>query len=272
MKRILLSTVLAFVGVCLFAACGGKGDSGRVDVSGSTSVLAYMEMLASEYMRDTGKIVQVGGGGSSAGISNVGSGVSNIGMSSRNLSAEEEANLNVYEIARDGLAIIVHPDNPVMNLTIQQIRDIYAERITDWSDVGGNAGNITLVTRENGSGTRDAFEELVMGGRDGDVISSRATVQNSNGVIKATVSDNRNAIGFVSLGITIDDASIKAVSIDGVAATVENIGSYEYELFRKFFIVTKTQDVSEETIAFINYILSGGQDVLEEEGLVRVAN
>jgi len=161
MERILLVTVLALVIVFLFASCGGGGDSGRVDVSGSTSVLPYMEMLAVEYMQQTGKIVQVGGGGSSAGISNVGSGVSNIGMSSRNLSADEEASFQVYEIARDGLAIIVHPDNPVSDLSIQQIRDIYAERITDWAEFGGNPGNITLVTRENGSGTRDAFEELV---------------------------------------------------------------------------------------------------------------
>jgi len=110
-----------------------------------------------------------------------------------------------------------------------------------------------------------------MGGRDGDSISSRATVQNSNGVIKATVSDNRNSIGFVSLGITVNDTAIKALRIDGVEPSVANIRNYEYELFRKFFIVTQRQDVSEETTAFINYILSGGQDVLEEEGLVRVA-
>ena len=267
MKKIIAIMAL----VLLMTACGsGKSDGGKVEISGSTSVLPYMEMLASEYMQQTGKIIEVGGGGSSAGISNARSGVSDIGMSSRTLSAEEEASLTVYEVARDGLAIILHPANPVSDLTVSQIRDIYAERITDWSEVGGNAGSITLVTRESGSGTRDAFEEMVMGGRDGDNISDRSTVQNNNGVIRATVSGNVNAIGYVSLGVTVGDSSVKAVSIDGVEPTIANIRNYSYELFRKFFIVTAQNDVSDETKAFIDYMLSGGQDVLEEEGLVRV--
>ncbi|MCL2457060.1 MAG: phosphate ABC transporter substrate-binding protein [Defluviitaleaceae bacterium] len=267
MKKI----IAIVVSLLLMTACGGGSASGgKVDISGSTSVLPYMEMLAAEYMAKTGKIIEVGGGGSSAGITNARSGVSDIGMSSRNLSADENAALTVYEIARDGLAIIVHPDNPVTNLTIEQIRDIYAERITDWAQIGGSNGSITLVTRESGSGTRDAFEEMVMGGRDGDNISDRATVQNNNGVIRATVSGSKNAIGYVSLGVTIGDSSVKAAAIDGVVASLENIRNDEYKLFRSFYIVTSPDDVSDETKAFIDYILSDGQDVLEEEGLVRV--
>ena len=271
MKKSFLTKVgiLMASSVLLFAtACGSGGE--KVTVSGSTSVLTYMQMLAEAYMRQSETEIEVGSGGSSAGVQNVKTNVSHVGMSSRDLTADEAADFNVYEIAIDGLAIIVHPSNPVAGLGTDQIRAIYSGKIKDWSEVGGSAGSITLVTREDGSGTRDAFQELVMGGRDGDSIMDDVIIQNSNGVIKATVAGNENAIGYVSVGITLGATDIKALSIDGIEATVKNIEDEVYELFRKFFIFTKKDDVKPETKAFVDFIMSdAGQSVIEKAGLVR---
>jgi len=234
-------------------------------VAGSTSVQPYAEILAEEYaLLHPDQAIDIQGGGSSAGIAAAESGTADIGMSSRSLK-EKEQGLWFVEIAKDGLAIITHPQNPVSYLTMEQIRNIYIAAVTDWSELGGNKGRIHVITREEGSGTRSAFEELVM---DVNMTTPKAIVQDSNGAVKQLVADDPNAIGFISLGLV--DHTVKAVHIDGVAASLENVKNGSYGLYRPFYFVTGDQPdgLSQR---FIDFTLSEeGQRMLTKEGLISV--
>jgi len=254
--------LIFFMGV--LSACGNRSEAGVV-IAGSTSVQPLTEILAEEYeFLYSDRVVDVQGGGSSAGTQAAASGTANIGMSSRELRGDE-LDLWSVQIALDGLAIIVHPDNPVTNLSLAQVRDIYSAEITDWSELGGNNARIHIVAREEGSGTRGAFEELVMGEAN---VTPRAIVQNSNGSIRQLVSGDPNAIGFISLGLVGIDDRVKALYLDGVSPSWENIMDDSYALFRAFLFVVAEYPVG-ATRDFIDFALSEtGQQVLANEGLI----
>ena len=249
----------------LLTACG-RGPEDGIILAGSTSVQPYAEILAEEFSHIHPEYeVDVQGGGSSAGITAAGSGTADIGMSSRDLS-EKERGLWAVELAKDGLAVIVHPSNPIDDLTLEQVRGVYTGEITNWSELGGAEAKIHIIAREDGSGTRSAFESLVMGSAG---ISPRAIVQDSNGAVRLLVSDDPNSIGFISLGLA--DESVKALRLDGVEPTVENVINGSYGLFRPFLFVLKTEP---EGLAkeFIDFTLSAeGQRILTDEGLISVA-
>jgi len=246
--------------ISLFFACRAGND---VIVAGSTSVQPYAEVLAEEYMIHYPKnIIDIQGGGSSAGITAAESGTADIGMSSRALK-DSEKHLWSVEIAKDGLVMIVHSRNPVHNLTLAQIRAIYAADIKNWSELGGVDAKIHIIAREEGSGTRSAFEELIMGEHR---ITPRAIIQNSNGAVKQLVADDPASIGFLSLGL-VDD-TVKALRLDGVAATRENIVNGSYSLLRSFLFVAKEKP-AEEVMDYIDFVLSPeGQRLLADEGLI----
>jgi phosphate transport system substrate-binding protein len=190
------------------------------------------------------------------------SGTADIGMSSRALK-DDEKGLWIVEIARDGLAIIVNSRNPVQNLTIEQVRDVYQEAVSDWSQLGGSKSKIHVVTREEGSGTRSAFESLVMGKAE---ISPRAIVQDSNGSVRQLVGDDPNAIGFISLGLV--NEKVKALHLGGVAATKENVVNGSYGLSRPFLFLTAGEPTG-PVKQFIDFTLSAeGQKLLAAEGLI----
>jgi len=256
---------LLLVSVCLLTACGGRQSAAFV-IAGSTSVQPYVEILAEHYAQVYPEgIIDVQGGGSSAGIQAVESETADIGMSSRSL-RESEQHLWVIEIAKDGLAIIIHPDNPVMSLTADQIRGIYAADHTNWDEFGGPDANIHIITREEGSGTRSAFEELVMGDRR---ITPKAIVQGSNGAVRQLVTDDPHSIGFISLGLVdTGERPVKALRIDGVAASRSNVLNGDYSLYRSFLFVSKERP-AENVMHFIDFIRSPeGQRILAEEGLI----
>ncbi|MDR2957755.1 MAG: phosphate ABC transporter substrate-binding protein [Coriobacteriales bacterium] len=238
----------------------------RIIVAGSTSVQPYAEILAEAYCDMYPEIaVDIQGGGSSAGGTAAQTGTADIGMSSRALNQQEEG-LYVIEIAKDGLAIIVNPANPINNLTLEQVSAIYSQRIDNWSSLGGNNAKIHVIAREDGSGTRSAFVDLVM---HNSKISPRAIVQDSNGAVRQLVADDPNAIGFISLGLVdIGERPVKALSLDGVAATHDNVVNGSYNLTRPFIFVTKSEPRG-ITLDFINYVLSDeGRRILLAEGLV----
>ena len=189
-----------------------------------------------------------------------------MGMSSRNLNSQEQ-DLLFFPIAYDAIAVIVHRSNPIQDLTAEQIRKIFEGKIKRWDEIGGRNHPITLVTREEGSGTREAFQHLLMGKAE---ISLAALVQDSNGAIRQVVSDDPNAIGYISLGLVND--KVKAVGIDRVEATIENIRRQNYKLVRPFLFVFKSPP--ENTAKrFLDFVLSDkGQKLLTEEGLVGVAS
>jgi phosphate transport system substrate-binding protein len=181
-------------------------------------------------------------------------------MSSRELTpAEQGKGLKEVVVAIDGIAVILNKNNPVSNLSIEQIRDIYTGAITDWSQVSGGAmsGRIAVVSREEGSGTRGAFEELV--GFQGRLLAG-ANESTSTGAIKAGIAQNPNAIGYISLG-SVDD-TIKAISVGGVTASTANVVNGSYKIARPFIVLTGN-NVRAETNAFIQWMLSAeGQAVV----------
>jgi len=257
---------LMLYALSLLTACGGDGRSEAFIVTGSTSVQSYVEILAEKYeLAHPDVMIDVQGGGSSAGIQAVESDTAEIGMSSRNL-RENEQHLWSVEITKDGLAIIVHPSNPIGDLTLEQIRGIYSYKYTNWNELGGQDARIHVITREEGSGTRGAFEDMVM---EDIRITPKAIVQNSNGAVRQLVTGDPFSIGYISLGLVSDgERPVKAVLIEGVTPAPDNVRNGSYVLFRSFLFVAKEEPTG-NVIEFIDYILSPeGRRILENEGLI----
>ena len=203
---------------------------------------------------------------SSAGITNTIDGTSQIGMSSRDLKDEEKSELKEYQIAIDGIAVITNSANKVKDLTLQQVKDIYTGKITNWKEVGGADAEIVVVSREDGSGTRDGFQEIV--GFESKDLTSNAQISDGSGNIKTTVQGNENAIGYISFGY-LDD-SINAVKIGGVEPKEENVYNDKYPISRPFLLVTKGE-ASGDAKSFIDYVLSdAGQKTIEKQGFMSV--
>ncbi len=244
---------------------GCKREQG-ITLAGSTSVQPFAEILTEHYMvLHPDQVINVQGGGSSAGIKAVLDGATDIGMSSRELTAVEKPQLNETTVALDGLALVVNPQNPVRNLTIEQARGIYTRAIRKWNEVGGPDWDIHVVTREEGSGTRSAFIDLVMGKTQ---ITPRAIVEDSNGAVRVVIAGDKASVGYISLGLVNQD--VRAVSIDGVAPTRENIENKTYGLWRRFLMLTKGPGKPEAN-QFIQFVLSPeGQQILASEGLISV--
>ena len=269
--RFLTFIVLCVLCISMFmilSACDSRNseDTASFVIAGSTSVQPYVEVLVEYYTHlHPSNLIDVQGGGSSAGIQAVESFTAQIGMSSRDLRETEEYLWN-ERIAKDGLAIIVNPGNPVSDLTLEQIRGIYMAKYVNWSELGGNDARIHIITREEGSGTRSAFEDLVM---DEHRITPRAIVQDSNGAVRQLVTDDPNSIGFISLGLVeVGQKPVKALRIDGVAATRNNVLNGDYALFRSFIFVSMEQPTG-VVMEFIEFIRSQeGQRIMSDEGLI----
>ena len=252
----------------LSAGCGRKDSAENICVAGSTSVQPFAEKLAEEFMRAHPQVrIDIQGGGSSAGIVAAEQGAADLGASSREL-AEGEKDLLEIPIAYDGIAIIVHKQNPLDNLKLEHIRQIFQGKITDWRAFGLKPHPIHIITREEGSGTRNAFEELVMGKHA--EITPMALVQDSNGSVREIVANDPYAIGYISMGLV--DPRVKALAVDGVPPSRQAVKNHDYKLVRRFLLVAK--DLAPGPCqAFVNFILSPkGQSLLEAEGLVGVGD
>ena len=279
-KNITLDVSLLII-AALVSACGGTStpgapvtdpttDNSTISVSGSTTVQPLAEKLAEAFMTEnTGIRIDVQGGGSSVGVKAAGQGTSDIGMASREIKESELAEfpkLNVVVIARDGIAIVANADVTVSDLTVEQVRDIFSGKITNWKDLGGEDQNIIVVSREEGSGTRGAFEELVMG-KDA-LITASAILQPSNGSIRTTVSTTPYSIGYMSFGY-LDD-TIKAISIGGIAPTEPNAADGSYPIVRPLNMLTNGEPTG-AVKAFLDFILSdAGQKLVVEDGYIPV--
>jgi phosphate transport system substrate-binding protein len=263
-----LRTLLCLLFLLATISCAGcqRSKAGLI-VAGSTSVEPFAELLAEEYMlQHPGSRIYVQGGGSTAGIEAVRSRAANIGMSSRSL-MPAEADLYAVPVARDAIAVIVHPRNRVHDLTLNQVREIFSGKITNWSELGGAPRPIILVTREEGSGTREAFQKLVMGKNE---ISLGALVQDSNGAIRQVVSNDPNAIGYISLGLVNEE--VRALKVSAVEATVANIENGSYTLVRPFIFAFLGTPAGEAK-AFLEFVLTpAAQKLLAKEGLVPIVS
>lgn len=247
------------------------GLEGSVTLVGSTSVTPIAEVIGNAFMEENPNAkIEVQGVGSSAGIKATDDGSADIGMSSRELK-DEEKDLGIGEhiIAYDGIAVVVHPNNEVSDLTPEEIGQIYRGEITNWNKVGGADEEIEVISREEGSGTRSAFEELMALESDqGSLVKQDATFADGNGAIVSNVAQKENAIGYISLSY-LDD-TVKALTVNGMDPTVENIKSGDYAVSRPFLMLTKGE-VSDAAQAYLDYVLSEeGQKIVEENGAISV--
>ena len=272
MKKIMALVLTAVMALALLAGCGGKtndnadnngGDtannggaaaiSGTVSTDGSTSMEKVIGALSESYMAANKDVtVNYNPTGSGAGITAVQEGTCDIGLSSRALKDEEKAaGLQETVLAYDGIAIIVHPDNPVSDLSIEQIAQLYTGEITNWKDVGGNDAQVVLIGREAASGTRDGFESIT-GTKDKCQYRQELT---STGDVITAVSQNPDAIGYASLASIKD--SVKALNVDGVTPSEASVKDGSYKVQRPFVLVTvEGKALSPAAQAFFDYALS----------------
>ena len=291
-KKKLLALVAAGVLVLSLAACGNGGEetkasdstqpkteaqagssgeekelSGSLTLAGSTSMEKFVTALSEEFMKEHKNVtVQGEYTGSGAGIEGVLAGQCDIGNASRNLKDEEKEKGAVENIvAIDGIAVVVDPANKVDNLTKEQLTKIYTGEITNWSEVGGSNSPIVVVGREDGSGTRGAFEELL----EVEGSCKYANTLDTTGAVMAKVASTPGSIGYVSLDV-LDD-TVKALQLDGVEATEENILADKYFLSRPFVMATKGEisEQSELVQALFDFVYSDkGTEVIKSVGLI----
>ena len=262
MKKVISLFVVAVL-VC--TAMVGCSKSESVATDGSTSMSKVIESLSEAFGEETGIEVTYNATGSGAGIEAVLAGRCDIGLSSRDLKDEEKSKgLEGTILAYDGIAIIVHPDNKVADLSIETIAKIYTGEITNWKDVGGADGEIVLIGREANSGTRDGFESIT---DTEDECKYRQECTSTGDVITA-VSSNPNAIGYASLASVKD--SVKAVSVDGVKPSEATVKDGSYAVQRPFVLVTKKDTkLSDSAQKFFDYITSkDANEVISGAGVV----
>lgn len=245
--------------------------SGTVSTNGSTSMESVIGILSEQFMADNPDVtVTYDPTGSGTGIEAASSGSADIGLSSRALKDEETAaGLEGTTVALDGIAIIVNAENPVEDLSVEQIAGLFTGATADWSEVGGDAGSVAAIGREAGSGTRDGFESIT-GTEDTCVLSQELT---STGAVIEAVKSNPSAIGYASLSAVEGQEGIKAITVGGVACTEENVQNGSYEIQRPFVMVTNSAaELSEPAQAFMDFATSSdADDLIREAGAVPVA-
>ena len=276
MKKIITVLCAAVMALSLFAGCGQKADDnntaaagGTVSTDGSTSMGKVIGALCESFMEaNSGTTFTYNPTGSGSGIQAVSEGRCDIGLSSRALKDDEKASgLKETTLALDGIAIIVNPQNPVKDLSLEQIAKIYTGEITNWKDVGGEDAEIVRIGREAGSGTRDGFESIT---DTKDACQYRQELTSTGDVI-TTVSQNPNAIGYASLAAIKD--SVKALTVNGVAPTEATVKDGTYLVQRPFVLVTKEGVALSETAQkFFNFATSAdAASIISAAGAVPVA-
>ena len=275
MKKIITILCAVVMALSLFAGCGQKANDngtttgGTVSTDGSTSMEKVIGALGESFMEaNSGTTFTYNPTGSGSGIQAVSEGRCDIGLSSRALKDDEKASgLKETTLALDGIAIIVNPQNPVKDLTLEQIAKIYTGEITNWKDVGGNDAEIVLIGREAGSGTRDGFESIT---DTKDACQYRQELTSTGDVI-TTVSQNPNAIGYASLASIKD--SVKALTVNGVAPTEATVKDGTYLVQRPFVLVTKEGVALSETAQkFFDFATSAdAASIISAAGAVPVA-
>lgn len=265
-KKIMTIIMVAALALTTLVGCGSK-TTGSVTTDGSTSMEKVIGSLGEAFKNETGNSFTYNPTGSGSGIQAVQEGRCDIGLSSRDLKEEEIASgLTGTVLAYDGIAIIVNPENPISDLDVETIAKIYTGEITNWSEVGGNDAEIVLIGREAGSGTRDGFESIT---DTEDACQYRQELTSTGDVITA-VSQNPDAIGYASVASVKD--SVKALMVNGVAATDETIKDGSYVVQRPFVLVTKTEvELSETAQLFFDYITSAdASEIITAAGVVPV--
>ena len=298
MKKVLAITLAAVMLLATLVACGGNntatnntangttnstnnttddtnGDtatttvSGTVNTNGSTSMEDVMGSLIEAFKEvQPGVTVNYTGSGSGAGVTGAQEGTCDIGLASRDLK-DDETGVEQITVAKDGIAIIVNPANPVTDLSLEQIAALATGETTNWADVGGNDAEVVFMGREAGSGTRDGFESIT-GTEDACVYQNEYT---STGEVVAGVAANPNAIGYASLSAVEGDETVKVVTVGGVAPSEETVLDGTYAIQRNFnFIINSETELSPAAQAFVDWATSTeASDLIAGAGAVPVA-
>ena len=271
MKKTFTRVLAAVLGtiVCassaLLTSCS-SGEAKIVSTDGSTSMEKVIGALGEAFEADnSGTTFTYNPTGSGSGITSVLEGRCDIGLSSRALKDDEKAQgLTETVLAYDGIAIIVNPENTVEDLTVDQIASIYKGEVTNWSEVGGADGEIVLIGREAGSGTRDGFESIT-GTKDACKYRQELT---STGDVITTVANNPNAIGYASLASVKD--TVKALKVGGVTPTEDTVKDGTYLIQRPFVFVTKADTkLSDTAQKFFDYAMSSAAaSIISKAGAV----
>jgi len=253
---------LVVTGAFLVSGCGKSREN--ITVAGSTAFQPFAEKLADQYMSIHPDVsITIQGGGSALGIQSALSGAAQIGMADLVKLPQEAATLKNIIVARDGIAMVVHPSNAIKGITTEQVRGIFNGTIKNWKEVGGNDHAIAVISREAGSGTRSSFEKII-----GQVsLTQDALIQDSNGTIRETVANDTFAIGYLSHGLI--NEKIKAVPVDGAGCTEKDIAEGRYPLVRPVFLVYNPT-VSPACQTFLDYLVSEeAQTLIHKNGLIR---
>lgn len=283
MKKLIAIVLTAAMAATLLTGCGGAASSsapaagssaagqaalsGKVATNGSTSMEKVIGALAEAFMMENGGVdVTYDPTGSGAGITAATEGTADIGLSSRGLK-DSETGLTAITVALDGIAIIVNNNNPIADLTVEQIKGLANGEVTNWKEVGGKDAPVVMIGREAGSGTRDGFESII------DVKDSCKYAQEltATGAIIAAVAANENAIGYASLS-AVDD-TVKAITVEGVEASETTVQDGSYKVQRPFnFVVKEGAEQSAAVKAFIEFAESKeAADIIIAAGAVPLA-
>lgn len=261
-KNILMSVLFTLCAVSPAAAAES------ITINGSTTVLPIIQKSSEHFMASYPDIsIVLSGGGSGTGLKSLLDGITDVAMSSRDVKASEtklaaskKMELTRTVIAVDALVPIVNTKNPVKDLSIDQLRDIFSGKITNWKELGGSDNTIVVVNRDNSSGTYECWKELVM--KDAKVMP-KALTQASNGGVAQNVATNPNAIGYIGMGYLNDN--VKALSIGGIKASAETALAKKWPLSRDLYLFTNGKPAG-NTAKFMDFMLDpklGQQDVLK---------
>lgn len=272
-RKYIFLCLIFIILISIFGYRIGEDKKIILNIAGSSSVAPLIEAECKNYLRIKNIQVDVQSIGSSAGIKAALDGTAEIGMSSRNLTNEESKELNQYKIAIDCIAIIINPENSVKDLSNEEVLKIFKGEITNWKEVGGKNAPIVVISREEGSGSRGAFEEIIgleekNGNLKKSLLSKKAIITDGNGSVKQNIALKPNGIGYVSVG-TVDE-SVRKLSINGLAPCIENIKNGRYLIVRPFILITK-KEVQGDAKIFIDYLLSSeGQKIVEKNCYISI--
>ncbi len=264
MKKLVASIVVL---VLALTGCGSTQEASAITVNGSTSVESFFtETLAPAISSELGIETEYQATGSSSGIEAAINGSAMFGTSSRSLKEEEASELDQTVLAYDGIAIIVNKDNSVTDLTSDQVAQIFRGEITNWSEVGGENENITVVSREASSGTRGAIEEIL--DFENQLVDG-AVISEGNGNVASTVAENPNSIGYVSFTTLNDNMdSVSGLNIDGAAPTALDVLNGTYPVSRPFVLVYKEDTLTDDAKEMLEWIKTTGRTLAPDAGLI----
>jgi len=270
-KKIIIAVAIMAVGLgSAFVGC--KRESGaRIVIKGSTTVLPITQKAMEAYRQNHNVSITIEGSGSGNGIKAILDGSTDIANASRQmkpkeLAAAQQKNIAIEEIvcAYDMIVPVIHPSNPVTNLTTAQLKGIYEGTITNWKQVGGQDSEIVVISRDTSSGTYEYWYEEVMKKKD---VRQDSLLQASNGAVVSAVAGNAKAIGYIGFGYLND--TVKALNVNGVQATIENGKSRTYPISRGLYMYVNKTTLSQEARDFINFILGPeGQKIVKEAGYI----